>query len=32
MISKATRMTKSDQFRELERVTLLLESAEVALC
>jgi len=32
MIGKATRMTKSDQFRVPERVTLLLESAEVALC
>jgi hypothetical protein len=32
MISKATRMTNCDQFRVPERVTLLLESAEVALC
>jgi hypothetical protein len=32
MISKATRMTNSDQFRVPECVTLLLESAEVASC
>jgi hypothetical protein len=29
---QATRMTNSDQFRVPERVNLLLESAEVALC
>jgi hypothetical protein len=32
LISKVTRMTNSDQFRVPECVTLLLESAEVALC